>query len=131
MTIASALLIAIGLSTGLWLTHSEPTVTLVAGTPVAVSVDGGEAVRDPRFIAKVLHDVNGNPPYPPNSVTSCPALGFREDALRFDYSNGDHLTIQIRSGCGVIAVAGYAPDMMARGGQGLIDDLDNWPIASP
>jgi hypothetical protein len=130
MGIAAVLLALMGLGTGLWLTHSEPTVTLVVGTPVAVSIDGGEMVRDRRFIAKLLHDVNGNPPYPP-SVSSCPSGGLREYALLFEYADGDRLTIQVRTGCGVIAIAGYAPATMARASQALVDDIDNAPMASP
>ena len=131
IAVISACLMLTGLGTGLWLTHSDPTVTLVVGTPVAVSMDAGPAVRDTAFIARLLHDLNGNPPYPPNTVSSCPSGGLREYDLRFQYADGDQITIQVRTGCGVIAIAGYAPEIKSRANQVLIDDLNNWPIPPP
>jgi len=71
------LLVLVAVATTLSLTHSDATVTLVPGIPSAVSLDGGYVVQDSAFIARLLHDVNGHPPFPPNTVSSCFANGFR------------------------------------------------------
>lgn len=126
------LLVLVAVATTLSLTHSDATVTLVPGIPSAVSLDGGYVVQDSAFIARLLHDVNGHPPFPPNTVSSCFANGFRAYKLRFEYSNGDQLTIKVSSGCGnAILIADYGPGVMARAEQALMDDLNDWPATSP
>ena len=123
----SVSLAGLSFATGLWITHHEPTVTLVPGTPTAVSLDGASFIHDPTFIAQLLGDLNGNAPYPPNRVRSCPQSLPREDTLRFTYPNGDQLTILVRTGCGNSAVAGYSPDLMAYGSERLVNDIAFWP----
>lgn len=125
----SVSLAGLSFASGLWINHREPAVTLVPGTPTAVSLDGGPSIHDPQFIAKLLGELNGNAPYPPNRVSSCFASGPREDKLRFTYPNGDQLTILVRTGCGNIAVAGYSPDLMAYGSERLVNDVAFWPAS--
>jgi hypothetical protein len=131
-TVRTVLLVLVAVATTLSLTHSDATVTMVPGAPSAVSLDGGYAVHDPAFIGRLLHDLNGNPPYPPNTVSSCFADGFRAYKLRFQYPDGDQLTIVVNSACGNVSLtAGYGPGIMARARQALMDDLTSWPAASP
>jgi hypothetical protein len=126
------LLVLVALAATLSLTHTDTTVTMVPGTPSAVWLDGGDVVRDSTFIRRLLHDLNGNPPYPPNTVSSCFAVGFRAYKLRFQYPDGDQLTIEVNSACGNVSLAaGYGPGITARAPQALIDDITNWPAASP
>jgi hypothetical protein len=131
-TVGTVLLVLVAVATTLSLTHTDPTVTMVPGTPSAVSLDGGDVVRDSTFIRRLLHDLNGNPPYPPNTVSSCFAVGFRAYKLRFQYPDGDQLTIQVNWACGNVSItAGYGPGIMSRAPQALMDDITNWPAASP
>jgi hypothetical protein len=125
----SVSLAGLSFATGLWITHHEPTATPVPGTPTAVSLDGGPSIHDPKFILKILGDLNGKAPYPPNRVSSCFASGPREDTLRFTYPDGDQLTVLVRSGCGNSAVAAYSPAVMAYGSEQLVNDIAFWPAS--
>jgi hypothetical protein len=88
---------------------------MVPGTPSAVSLDGGYVVRDSTFITRLLHDLNGNPPYPPNTMSSCFADDFRAYKLRFQYPDGDQLTMQVNWACGNVSLAaGYPPGITSR-----------------
>jgi hypothetical protein len=128
--LVAAILISFGFGAGLWLTHSGPTVTLVVGTPIAVSIDGGRTARDPAFVSKLVHELNALPPEPLDAVTTCsfPAGKLQYD-LRFEYDDGDRLTVTVHNACGRTTVGGaYARGLLARGSQTLFDDLNNWPV---
>jgi hypothetical protein len=128
--LVAAILISFGFGAGLWLTHSGPTVTLVVGTPIAVSINGVHTVRDPAFIAKLVHELNSLPPYPADAVTSC-ALpsGARQYDLNFDYQDGDRLTVVVHTACGgTTAAAAYGQGIVARGNPTLVGELSNWPV---
>jgi hypothetical protein len=125
-------LVVAGLASGLWLTHREPTVLIVPGSPVTVSINGGQTVRDRAFIARLVADLNAMTPYPSNSVSSCPGGAiFEQDTLRFEYVDGDALTVQVNSGCGYpVVVAAYSPTIVGKATTTeLLNDIVFWPAA--
>ena len=125
----SIALAGLAFATGLRIGYREPAITIVPGTPTAVSLDGGPATSDTKFITKLLSDLNGNPPYPLNSVGSCPSGGLREDELRFTYPNGDRVTVIVRSGCLIVAFAEYSSGVVAQGNSRLVNDIAFWPTS--
>ncbi len=129
LVLTAGFLVFVGLGTGLWLKHTDPPVTMVVGTPTGVSINGGHTVRDRAFIAKLVHELNELPPYPVG-VTCATFVAVPQDDLRFDYDDGDRLTVIVKTACGVTtAAAAYDPHILARGDAALVDELRNWPIA--
>jgi hypothetical protein len=126
--LVSLALSALTFSTGLWLNYRVPSVTMVPGSPSGVTFDDSQTTGDRAFINRLLSGLNGRPPQA-QSVGSCVANGFRLDHLRFQYANGDRLSLTIASGCGpVIVGADYAPKLMIQADSSFLDDLIvNWP----
>lgn len=128
--LALVMLAVAGVSTGLWLNHSEPSSQLVVGMPAAATLNDGRTTHAFTFIERLVDDLNNNVPCPTyGCVGSCLGQGvFQQDRIRFDYGNGDRLTVDVNSGCngrvyvGVSSSTGYAV-----ANADVLTDLDNWP----
>lgn len=124
------LCLAVGLTafaTGLWLAYKPFALTLVPGSPVAVTKDGAIETRDRAFIGRLLHDLNGQPPDASTGAGSCFADGGTTAHLQFNYANGDRLSVDVFYPCGASAIAAYTPSLKATIDSSLINDLNNWP----
>jgi hypothetical protein len=127
----AATLIATGVAfgSGLWLGYGKPSVTLVPGTPVGVSIGGGPELHNPTYIATLVRDLNGYPPIPAGTGSSCLSDPSSTE-IHFSYRDGDRVTVAVIAGCGPIkAYASYASDLGAVVNSGVVDDLSRPPAA--
>ena len=96
---------------------------------MAVSLNGNATSADAGFISRLVSDLNSSQPCPSygcvgSGLGSC---SVREDTLRFQYENHDRLTVLVRSGRRIFAIAENpaGPALLAK--EDVLTDLANWP----
>lgn len=112
-----------------------PTVMVVPGHPNSAVVDrfdsyaavisgapNSEAVvSDSSELSRLIHDLNGMPPYPRGARSCSGNIVYR---VRFTYPNSDKWTVQLDVGCSEVQVAGDAAPIASAYGSPVFRDLD-------